>query len=162
MEPSMWKRRCRGTKNKNWKAPGRDQIANFWLKQLTATHKHIAALFNKLTEEDQILESLTAGLTFLIPTNENTENPKNYRPVTCLPTIYELMTSIISRHMQKYMDDENLMSKELQGRWRGSKECKHQLLISKAIQECKHREKKNCVWHWLIIGKLSTGCHTVG
>ena len=32
----------------NWKASGRDQIANFWLKQLTATHKHIAALFNKL------------------------------------------------------------------------------------------------------------------
>jgi hypothetical protein len=23
----------------NWKAPGRDQIPNFWLKQLTATHK---------------------------------------------------------------------------------------------------------------------------
>jgi hypothetical protein len=30
-----------------WKAPGRGQIANFWLKQLTATHKHIAALFKK-------------------------------------------------------------------------------------------------------------------
>ena len=70
-----------------WKAPGRDQIANFWLKQLTATHKHIAALFNKLTEEDQIPEWLTAGLTFLIPKKENTENPKNYGPVTCLPTI---------------------------------------------------------------------------
>ena len=40
----------------NWKAPGRDQIANFWLKQLTATHKHIAALFNKLIEDDQIPE----------------------------------------------------------------------------------------------------------
>jgi len=37
-----------------WKAPGRDQIANFWLKQLTATHQHIDALFNKLIEEDQI------------------------------------------------------------------------------------------------------------
>jgi len=34
----------------NWKAPGRDQIANFCLKQLTA------ALFNKLIEEDQIPE----------------------------------------------------------------------------------------------------------
>jgi len=32
----------------NWKAPGRAQITNFLLKQLTATHKHIAALFNKL------------------------------------------------------------------------------------------------------------------
>ena len=31
----------------NWKAPGRDQIPNFWLKQLTATHRHIAAIFNK-------------------------------------------------------------------------------------------------------------------
>ena len=61
----------------NWKAPGRDLIANFWLKQLTATHRHIAALFNKLIEEDQIPEWLTAGVTFLIPKNGNTENPKN-------------------------------------------------------------------------------------
>jgi len=53
----------------NWKARGRDQIVNFWLKQLTATHKHIAALFNKLIEEDQIPEWLTAGVTFLIPKN---------------------------------------------------------------------------------------------
>ena len=44
MEPSMWKRRCRGTKNNaNWKAPGRDQIADFWLKQLSATYKNLAA-----------------------------------------------------------------------------------------------------------------------
>jgi hypothetical protein len=39
----------------NWKAPGRDQIVNFWFKQLTATHKYLKALFNKLIEEDQIL-----------------------------------------------------------------------------------------------------------
>ena len=38
-----------------WKALGRDKIANIWLQQLTATHKHtrIAALFNELIE-DQI------------------------------------------------------------------------------------------------------------
>jgi len=71
----------------NWKAPGRDQIANFWIKQLTATHQHRTAHFNKLIEEDQITEWLMAGVTFLIPKNRNTENPKNYRIVTCLPTI---------------------------------------------------------------------------
>jgi len=85
----------------NWKASGRDHIANVWLKQLTATHKHIAALFNKLIEKDQMAEWLTAEVTFLIPKIENTENPKNYRPVTCLPTIYKLLTSITSRRMQK-------------------------------------------------------------
>ena len=83
----MCKRRCRNTKN-NWKAPGRDQIPNFWLKQLTATHKYIAAIFNKLIE-DQIPDWLKVGVTFLIPKNENTENPKIYRPVTCLPTMYK-------------------------------------------------------------------------
>jgi len=36
-----------------WKAPGRDQIPNFWLKQPTVTHANIAAIFNKLIEEDQ-------------------------------------------------------------------------------------------------------------
>jgi hypothetical protein len=51
----------------NWKAHGRDQIPNFWLKQLTATHKHIAAILNKQTEADHIPEWLTTGVTFLIP-----------------------------------------------------------------------------------------------
>ena len=57
----------------NWKAPGRDQILNFWLKELTATHKHKAALFNKLTEEDQISEWLTAEVTFVIPKTKKPE-----------------------------------------------------------------------------------------
>jgi hypothetical protein len=75
--------------------------------------------------------------------NENTENPKHHRPVTCLPTTYKLMTSIISRRMQKYMDDENLLPKELKGCCSGTKGCKDQLLFSKAIlQECKRRKKK--------------------
>jgi hypothetical protein len=50
----------------NWKANGREQIPNFWLKQLTATHKHIAAIFNKLIKEDSITERLTAGVKYLI------------------------------------------------------------------------------------------------
>jgi hypothetical protein len=138
----------------NWEAPGRDQIANFWLKQLTATHKRIAALFNKLIEEDQIPEWLTAEVTFHTP-KYDIENPKNYRPVTCLPTIYKLITSIISRHTQIYMDGEKLMPKEQKGCNRGSKGCKDQLLISKAIpQECKSREK-NVRMAWIDYQKAS-------
>jgi hypothetical protein len=55
-----------------------------------------------------------------------------------MPTIYKLLTSLISRRMQKYMDDENLMPKEQKGCCGGSKGSKDQLLISKSIlQECK-------------------------
>jgi len=73
------------------------------------------------------------------------------------------MTPIISRRMEKYMDDENLMPKEQKGCCSGSKGCKDKLLILKAIlQDFKRRKKKICVWHGLIIRKLSLGCHIVG
>ena len=51
----------------NWKATGRDQIPNFWLKQLTATHKYMAVIFNKITETEPPPEWLTARVTFRIP-----------------------------------------------------------------------------------------------
>ena len=94
-----------------FKAPGRDQIPNFWLKQLTETLKYVAVIFNKLIETGPLPEWLTAAVTFLTTKNENTEYLKNYRPVTCLPTIYKLLTSIISRCMQTYMDDKKFVTK---------------------------------------------------
>jgi hypothetical protein len=146
----------------NWKAPGRDQIPNFWLKQLTTTHKHIAELFNKLIEEDFMPEWLTAGVTYLIPKNEHTGNPKNYRPVTCLPTTYKLLTSIISRCMQKYMDDENLLPKEQKRCSSGTKGCKDQQLISKVIQRDCKSIKKSLRMAWTAYQKAFDRCHIVG
>jgi len=63
------------------------------------------------------------------------------------------MTYIISRRMQKYMDDENLKPKEQKGCCSGSKGCKNQLLILKAIlQECRRREKNLCM-SWIDYQK---------
>ena len=57
--------------------------------------------------------------------------------------MYKLITCVTSRRMQKHMDDENLIPKEQKGCYKGSEECKDQLLISKAIiQECKRKKKK--------------------
>ena len=105
-------RRCRSTKNNtklesSWKRPN----TNFWIKQRTATRRHIAAIFNKLIEEDKNTGVVNGRSNLSYTKNENTENPKNYRPVTCLPTMYKLITSVISRRMQKYVDDENLIPK---------------------------------------------------
>jgi hypothetical protein len=53
------------------------------------------------------------------------------------------------------MDDENLMPKEQKGCCRGSKGCKDQLLISKAmLQECKCKgKKKNLCMAWIDYQK---------
>ena len=100
----------------SWKRPN----SKFWLKQLTAIHTYLTTLFNKLIEEGQIPDWLTTGLTVLIANNENT---KNYRPITCLPTIHKNITSIISIRIQKYIGDRYLIPKEQKGCCRGSKEC---------------------------------------
>ncbi len=44
----------------NWKATRRDQIPNFWLKQLIATYKYMAVIFDKLIETGPLPEWLTA------------------------------------------------------------------------------------------------------
>jgi hypothetical protein len=108
----------------NLKAPGRDQIPHFWLKQLTATHKYLATVFNKQIEEEQTPEWLKAGVTLLTPKNKNTEKPKNYRPITCLPTIYKLITPITRKRMQRYIDDQNLMPRNGRGAAEDQKDAK--------------------------------------
>jgi len=64
--------------------------------------------------------------------------------------------------MQIYVEDENVMPKEQKVCFRGSKGCKEQLLISKQYYKNVNAGKRICVWHGLIVRKLSTGCHTVG
>jgi hypothetical protein len=81
----------------NWKVPGRDQVANIWLKQLTATHTYLATFFNRHIEEGQTPHQLATGVTILIPKNKNAEISKNYRPITCLPTVYKIITSVICK-----------------------------------------------------------------
>jgi hypothetical protein len=126
-------------KTLNWKAPGGDRVANFWLKHLTATHTqthtntYLVTLCNKRIEEGQIPDWLMIGMTVLIPKNEKTERPKNYRPTTCLTTIHITATSVRIKRIPKYIDDRHLMSKEQKGCCRGLKGCKDQILISAAI-----------------------------
>ena len=38
----------------------------------------------------------TQGVTYLLPKSNETNIPKNYRPITCLPTMYKILTSIIT------------------------------------------------------------------
>jgi hypothetical protein len=55
--------------------------------------------------------------------------------------------------MQKYIDDQNLMPKEYKRCCRGSKGCKDQLLISKAILQEWKRRKKNLCMAWIDCQK---------
>ena len=44
---------------------------------------------NIIENPEEKPEWLTEGLTYLLPKTKETTNPKNYRPITCLPTIFK-------------------------------------------------------------------------
>lgn len=131
----------------NWKAAGPDSIPNFWWKQLYAIHNHLAVQFNQMIENHQLIPNWMAeGRTVLIPKTNNTNDPKNYRPITCLNTMYKLLTGILARKMSEFISSNNLMPIEQKGCCKGSYGCKDQLLYSKTvIEDCKKHKKKLCI-----------------
>lgn len=75
-------------KTQNWKAPGNNYIHNYWLKKFTSTHKDLTKYLNGFIVEPHTMpQFLCNGITYLLPKNNDTQNPANYRPITCLPTI---------------------------------------------------------------------------
>jgi hypothetical protein len=91
---------------------------------------------------------LTTGITYLLPKSGETKEQKNYRPITCLSTVYKTLTGIIARRISVHLEENNLLPAEQKGRHSGSKGCKDQLLILKAIlEDCKKRRKNlNTAW----------------
>lgn len=142
------------SKTHNWKSPGSDQIQNYWLKAFPVTHSYIIEAFNKIIEKPQQMpEWLTAGITYLLPKSKSTTEPRNYRPITCLSTMYKMLTGIIARRISLHLEEHNLLPEEQKGCHPGSKGCKDQLLISKAILEDCSKRKKNLNMAWIDYQK---------
>ncbi|XP_023711182.1 uncharacterized protein LOC111866445 [Cryptotermes secundus] len=67
--------------------------------------------------------------------------------------MYKMLTGIIARRISLYLEEHNLLPEEQKGCHPGSKGCKDQLLISKAILEDCRRRKKNLNMAWIDYQK---------
>ena len=138
----------------NFKSPGPDKVQNFWMKQLTSLHSYYARSFTRLINKDeQAPDWLTEGITHLIPKSENTDQPNQYRPITCLPTVYKLLTGIIADNMYDHLMNNNLVSKEQSGCKRDCYGVKDQLLLNKTVTENAKRNGKNLFMAWIDYKK---------
>ena len=95
---------CR--KMPNWKAPGHDGVQRFWIKYLTSCHQRIADQMEKiLNNGDELPEWMTSGRTMLYvkdPTQGN--GADNFRPITCLPLMWKLMTGIMAESIYGFLE----------------------------------------------------------
>ena len=123
-------------KSGKWKSPGKDKIPNFWFSAFHEAHTRLTQLYNLvITGAKQIPQWLANGITYLLPKSDETNNPKNYHPITCLTTMYKILTSILTEYTYSLLIDSGLFPDEQKGCKRRSYGCKDQLLINKMILE---------------------------
>jgi hypothetical protein len=65
-----------------------------------------------IIEPKQMLDWLITGLTYLLPKSGDTKEPKNYRPITCLSTMYKTLTGITARRISVHLEEHNLLPAE--------------------------------------------------
>ena len=113
-----------------------------------------AKAYTKVIEHpEETPEWLTEGIAYLLPKTEETKNPKNYRPIACLPTMYKILTSIIAERTYTFLNEHQLLPSERKGCKRGSYGCKDQLLINQMILEDCKTKKKNLFTAWIDYKK---------
>ena len=130
---------------KNWKAPGPDGVRGFWFKKLTSLHAVLTAALRECVESGEVPDWLTKGRTVLLQKDPaKGKMVSNYRPITCLPLMWKLLTGIFAEKIYDHLHLNNVLPDEQKGCRKGSRGTKDQLLIDKAVLR-DARVKKRCL-----------------
>lgn len=132
-------------KSQNWKAPGPDGIHNFWLKRLPCVLPYLARFFTSFIDDPgEIPVYMTKGKTLLLPKDgDDTQDPSKYRPITCLCTLYKILTSCIADKIYCHLDQHSVMATEQKGCIKMSRGCKEQLVIDAVVMEQAYYRSRN-------------------
>ena len=133
----------------NWKSPGPDLVQEFWLKNFSSFHERVRLQLKECLDSGFVLSWLTRGRTSLLQKDKSKDNvSSNYRPITCLPLMWKLLTGVIADLIYAYLDQEKLLPEVQKGYRKGSRPTNDLLYIDRAvIKEVKSRNK-NLAMAW--------------
>ena len=117
-------------KAQKWKSPGIDKVRKFWLNAFDSIYENMTNCFNKtITNPETKPKWFTQGIKYLLPKSNKTNIHKNHRPITCLSTMYKILTSIVIGRTYNFLDANNILPSEQKGSKKICYGCKYQLLI---------------------------------
>ncbi|CAK1604532.1 unnamed protein product [Parnassius mnemosyne] len=138
----------------NWKSPGLDGLHHYWLKGFVVCHDVLARQFQEALDQKSLPNLFTTGITHLVPKDRDSTDPSKYHPITCLPTIYKTLTSILSTRITRHLNSNEVMSHAQNGYRGGGRGTKEPLLIgaviSKGVKRKDYKKAFDSVPHtWL-------------
>ena len=156
----------RSKKIPNWKAPGPDGVQGYWINKLTALHERMADHMNDLINNRVTIPvRMTTGRTVLCQKDQEIGSAvDNYRPISCIPLAWKLMTGIIADSMYEFFVENDVLPVEQKGCRRNSGGTKDQLLIDKMVlADCKRNHlERTWLWRGWTIRKHMIWCLTLG
>jgi len=137
----------------NWKAPGPDGVQGFWLKRFKSIHQYLEKYLAECLK-GQTPTWMTKGRTVLIQKDKSKgRDASNYRPITCLPLCWKLLTALLSDEIYLFLEENQCLPEEQKGCRRKSRGTGDQLYIDKMIlREVKVR-KKSLAMGWIDYRK---------
>ena len=95
----------------NWKSPGPDLVQAFLLKNFSSLHERVRLQLKECLDSGFVSSWLTRGRTSLLQKDKSKGNvASNYRPITCFPLIWKLLTGVIADQIYAYLDQERLLT----------------------------------------------------
>ena len=132
----------------NWKTPGHDGIHGFWFKN--SVHDRPALEMNRCLQGAQVPDWMTKGKTTLIQKDPSKGTaPNNYRPITCLPIIWKILTAQIRERIYYSLISRGLLPNEQKGCRKGSRGTAELLYIDKQILNESKNRRKNLAMAWI-------------
>ena len=106
---------------RNWKSPGPDLVQGFWLNN-SSFHERVRLQLKECLDIGFVPSWLTRERTSLLQKDKSKGNVvSNYRPITCLPLMWKLLTGLIADQIYAHLDQEKLLPEELKGCRKGSR-----------------------------------------
>ncbi len=143
------------TTTANWKAPGPDLIQAFWMKKFTNVHQRMARHMNDIIRDPSTIPNwLVEGRTHLILKDaKKGSEPENFRPITCLPTMWKLFSGIIARKIMHHITINEILHREQKGACPGSRGAKEQLATDRTITKDNKKRNTNLAMAWIDYKK---------
>lgn len=140
----------------NWKALGNDGLQGYWIKAFKSLHGDMERLLSKCLEEGTVPLWMTKGRTALIQKDFNKGNvPSNYRPITCLPLMWKMLTGIIADSLHESLENRGVFSEEHKGCKHGTRGTNDLIYIDKMVLREVKRRKKNLALCWIDYRKAN-------
>ena len=95
---------------------GSDQIQNYWFKSLPDVHRPITINFYSVMEEpEKVPDWPNTRIMYLLSKSGDSQEINNYRPISCLTTIYQTLTGITAERISTLWKSRTYCQRSIKG-----------------------------------------------